>query len=143
MSAGITRATAKDMQNEAEIQLRHQIRDAIALMKDDKKSVDAVRSHVGGLKSEMFSQSGWNGVDCAKRARQRIRERKQKELTRIEMFKNSLSSAGMSPMVVAKLSQLVSVGNTEIPNSYMIVSQLSDKDDARIKRILRDGNSQF
>ena len=59
------------------------------------------------------------------------------------MFKNSLSSAGMSPMVVAKLSQLVSVGNTEIPNSYMIVSQLSDKDDARIKRILRDGNSQF
>ena len=69
MSAGITRATAKDMQNEAEIQLRHQIRDAIALMKDDKKSVDAVRSHVGGLKSEMFSQSGWNGVDCAKRAR--------------------------------------------------------------------------
>ena len=44
--------------------------------------------------------------------------------------------ANMPPMHVAKLSDLVTMGNTEIPNSYMIKSQLSDKDDARIKNIL-------
>ena len=42
----------------------------------------------------------------------------------------------MSPMLVAKLSDLVTVGNTEVPNSYMIKSRLTDKDDARIKNIL-------
>jgi len=53
------------------------------------------------------------------------------------MFKNNLASANLSPMLVAKLSELVSVGNTEIPNSYMIKSKLSDKDNTRIKNLLR------
>ena len=55
------------------------------------------------------------------------------------MFKNNLASANLSPMLVAKLSELVSVGNTEIPNSYMIKSKLSDKDNTRIKNLLRQG----
>ena len=55
------------------------------------------------------------------------------------MFKNNLASANLSPMLVAKLSELVSVGNTVIPNSYMIKSKLSDKDNTRIKNLLRQG----
>ena len=53
------------------------------------------------------------------------------------MFKANLTSANLSPMLVAKLSDLVSPGNTEIPNSYMIKSKLSAKDDMRIKDLLR------
>ena len=53
------------------------------------------------------------------------------------MFKANLTSANLSPMLVAKLSDLVTPGNTEIPNSYMIKSKLSDKDDTRIKNLLR------
>jgi len=67
----------------------------------------------------------------------RIRERKKQEMQEIEVFKANLTSANLSPMLVAKLSDLVSPGNTEIPNSYMIKSKLSDKDDARIKNLLR------
>ena len=67
----------------------------------------------------------------------RIRERKRQEMQQIEVFKANLTSANLSPMLVAKLSDLVSPGNTEIPNSYMIKSKLSDKDDARIKNLLR------
>ena len=59
----------------------------------------------------------------------------------IEIFKDNLARANMSPMVVAKLSDLVSVGNTEIPNSYMIKSKLSEKEETRVKNMLRQ--SQF
>jgi len=58
-------------------------------------------------------------------------------MQQIEIFKANLTSANLSPMLVAKLSDLVSPGNTEIPNSYMIRSKLSDKDDTRIKNILK------
>ena len=85
----------------------------------------------------MFSQSAMDGVDGARIARQRIRERKKQELLEIEIFKANLTSANLSPMLVSKLSDLVTPGNTEIPNSYYIKSKLSDKDDARIKNILR------
>ena len=78
-----------------------------------------------------------NGSDGARQARLRIRERKHQELQEIEIFKANLTSANLSPMLVAKLSDLVSPGNTDIPNGYMIKSKLSDKDDVRIKNILR------
>lgn len=70
-------------------------------------------------------------------ARQRIRDRRKQELLEIEMFKAKMTSANLSPMLVAKLSDLVTPGNTEIPNGYMIKSKLSDKDDVRIKNLLR------
>ena len=70
-------------------------------------------------------------------ARQRIRDRRQQELLEIEMFKAKMTSANLSPMLVAKLSDLVTPGTTEIPNGYMIKSKLSDKDDVRIKNLLR------
>ena len=40
-------------------------------------------------------------------------------------------------MQIAKLSDLVTPSNLDIPNSYMVKSKLSDKDDARIKALLR------
>ena len=43
-------------------------------------------------------------------------------------------------MLVQKLSDMVNPGNTDIPNGYMIVSKLSDKDDARIKNLIRKTN---
>lgn len=55
------------------------------------------------------------------------------------MFKHNIANANLSPMIVAKLSDLVTPANTEIPNSYMIKSKLSDKDDARIKNLLKQG----
>ena len=125
------------MQSEAETQLRHQIRDTVQLLRGDRKTVNAVREQIVGLKSDMFSQSAMDGVDGARNARQRIRERKKQELLEIEIFKANLTSANLSPMLVSKLSDLVTPGNTEIPNSYYIKSKLSDKDDARIKNILR------
>ena len=56
------------------------------------------------------------------------------------MFKTNLSNANLSPMLVQKLSDMVNPGNTDIPNAYMIVSKLSDKDDARIKNLIRKTN---
>ena len=56
------------------------------------------------------------------------------------MFKNNIANANLSPMLVAKLSDLVTPANTDIPHSYMIKSKLSDKDDARIKDLLRQGH---
>ena len=46
-------------------------------------------------------------------------------------------------MVIAKLSDLVTPSNIDIPNSYMIKSKLSDRDDARIKELLRQKPAQF
>ena len=137
LSLGIDRGTAGEMQSEAELQLRHQIRDTVQMLRGDKKTVGAVREQIAELKAEMFNQSAMNGADGARQARMRIRERKKQEMQEIEVFKANLTSANLSPMLVAKLSDLVSPGNTEIPNSYMIKSKLSDKDDARIKNLLR------
>lgn len=80
------------------------------------------------------------GIEGARRCRERIRQRRQAKLQEIEVFKSNLATANMSPMLVAKLSDLVTEGNTEIPNSYMIKSKLTDKDDARIKNILQYGS---
>ena len=55
----------------------------------------------------------------------------------IEMFKHNIQNVNLSPMVIAKLSDLVTPSNIDIPNSYMIKSKLSDKDDVRIKNLLR------
>ena len=107
------------------------------MLRGDKKTVNAIREQIAGLKTDMFEQSAQAGIDGARNARQRIRERKKQELLEIEMFKANLTSANLSPMLVAKLSDLVSPGNTEIPNSYMIKSKLSAKDDMRIKDLLR------
>ena len=43
----------------------------------------------------------------------------------------------MSPLKVGKLTDLVSPSNFDIPNAYMIKSKLNDKDDKRIKDILK------
>ena len=59
------------------------------------------------------------------------------------MFKNSIQNVSLSPMVIAKLSDLVTPSNIDIPNSYMIKSKLSDRDDARIKELLRQKPAQF
>lgn len=59
------------------------------------------------------------------------------------MFKSSIQNVNLSPMVIAKLSDLVSPSNLDIPNSYMVKSKLSDKDDARIKALLRQKPHHF
>ena len=43
----------------------------------------------------------------------------------------------MSPLKVGKLYDLVSPSNFDIPNSWMIKSKIKDKDDKRIKDILK------
>lgn len=101
--------------------------------------MNAIRNQLGDLKKEMFEQSAMNGLEGARQARRRIKEKKQKELLNIEMFKHNIANANLSPMIVAKLSDLVSPSNTDIPNSYMVKSKLSDKDDARIKNLLKQG----
>jgi len=56
------------------------------------------------------------------------------------MFKNNIQNVNLSPIVIAKLSDLVTPSNIDIPNSYMIKSKLSDKDDVRIKNLLRQAH---
>ena len=90
MSKGIARSTAFDMQQEAEQQLRHQIRDAVAILKKDEKSVKAVREHIVGLKRDVFNQSAYNGLEGSMQARKRIRERRQQQVLDIEMFKHNI-----------------------------------------------------
>ena len=85
----------------------------------------------------MFNQSAMHGLDGAKVARQRLREYKKKDLLDVENFKNNLEAISMSPLKVGKLYDLVSPSNFDIPNSYMIKSKLNDKDDKRIKDILK------
>ena len=50
LSKGISRGVAYDMQSEAEAQLRHQIRDAISILKTDQRSVNTVRQNMVTLK---------------------------------------------------------------------------------------------
>ena len=54
MSHGIARGTAYEMQSEAELQLRHQIRDTVRALAASKKSVSTVRDHITNMKKEMF-----------------------------------------------------------------------------------------
>ena len=75
MSHGIARGTAYEMQSEAELQLRHQIRDTVRALAASKKSVSTVRDHITNMKKEMFMQSAANGMKGARDARRRIRER--------------------------------------------------------------------
>ena len=99
--------------------------------------VKNVRNHVLELRREVFNQSAYNGLEGAQQARRRIKQRRMQKDLDIEMFKSNIQNVNLSPMVIAKLSDLVSPSNIDIPNSYMIKSKLSDKDDVRIKNLLR------
>ena len=85
----------------------------------------------------MFHQSAMHGVDGARIARQRLREHRKKDFIEVQNFKNNLEDISMSPLKVGKLFDLVNPSNFDIPNSYMIKSKINDKDDKRIKDILK------
>ena len=85
----------------------------------------------------MFNQSAMHGHDGAKVARQRLREYRKKDFVEVQNFKNNLEDISMSPLKVGKLYDLVSPSNFDIPNSWMIKSKIKDKDDKRIKDILK------
>ena len=126
------------MQQEAELKLREQIREAIDTFKGDFNTVKEVRNSIRHAMTDKQNQSAIEGFDASRKCRDRIRERRKIEKANIELFKTQLAASNMPSTQVNVISDLISQKNTDITNGYFIKSKLSDKQNTRINDICRD-----